>query len=55
MYACSTANVISTFVIEDHMLDWHMLSSWNKDIIIIIIIIFTDNFLRYEMVIKLLP
>ena len=23
IYACSIANVISTFVIEDHMLDWH--------------------------------
>ena len=23
MYACSIANVISTFVIEDHIVDWH--------------------------------
>ena len=23
IYACSTANVISIFVNEDHMLDWH--------------------------------
>ena len=22
--ACSFANVISTFVIQDHMLDWHL-------------------------------
>ena len=42
------ANAISNFVIEDHILDWYscqiIFSSWNKDIIIIIIIIMQNSF-----------